>query len=181
VSIYGALKWVEPHDCEGSRMLSSLNKIPAVAFTPRRFKGSEAHSTHQQSSWHQLPPEKLATEIVDACGREHANFYPILWPQTFSKSTHPSCPRTQLPPIPRWRSSYSFSIKPPTPMRSSFLAASFFAVLSPSLLTDSVVAFLHGGSPFKVWQPDSFRIRLNRRSTFNYSRDILDRHCHYRT
>jgi hypothetical protein len=36
-----------------------------------------------------------------------------------------------------------------------------------------VVAFLHGGSPFKVWQPDSFRIRLNRRSTFNYCRDIL--------
>jgi hypothetical protein len=36
-----------------------------------------------------------------------------------------------------------------------------------------VVAFLHGGSPFKVWQPDSFRIRLNRRSTFNYSPDIL--------
>jgi hypothetical protein len=36
-----------------------------------------------------------------------------------------------------------------------------------------VVAFLHGGSPFKVWQPDSFRIRLNRRSTFNYGRDIL--------
>jgi transposase len=36
-----------------------------------------------------------------------------------------------------------------------------------------VVSFLHGGSPFKVWQPDSFRIRLNRRSTFNYRRDIL--------
>jgi hypothetical protein len=36
-----------------------------------------------------------------------------------------------------------------------------------------VVAFLHGGSPFKVWQPDSFRIRLNRRSTFNYCWDIL--------
>jgi hypothetical protein len=36
-----------------------------------------------------------------------------------------------------------------------------------------VVAFLHGGSPFKVWQPDSFRIRLNRRSTFNYGWDIL--------
>jgi hypothetical protein len=40
-----------------------------------------------------------------------------------------------------------------------------------------VVAFLHGGSPFKVWQPDSFRIRLNRRSTFNYSRDILEIHA----
>jgi hypothetical protein len=24
-----------------------------------------------------------------------------------------------------------------------------------------------------VWQPDSFRIRLNRRSTFNYGWDIL--------
>jgi hypothetical protein len=36
-----------------------------------------------------------------------------------------------------------------------------------------MVRFLHGGSPFKVWQPDSFRIRLNRRSTFNYGRDIL--------
>jgi hypothetical protein len=42
-----------------------------------------------------------------------------------------------------------------------------------SLLADRVVAFLHGGSPFKVWQPDSFRIRLNRRSTFNYGWDIL--------
>ena len=31
----------------------------------------------------------------------------------------------------------------------------------------------HGGSPFKVSQPDSFRIRLDRRSTFNYSRDTL--------
>jgi hypothetical protein len=41
------------------------------------------------------------------------------------------------------------------------------------LLADSVVTFLHGGSPFKVSQPDSFRIRLDRRSTFNYSRDIL--------
>lgn len=41
------------------------------------------------------------------------------------------------------------------------------------LLTDGVAAFLHGGSPVKVWQPDSFRIRLNRRSTFNYRRDIL--------
>jgi hypothetical protein len=48
-----------------------------------------------------------------------------------------------------------------------------FLFIDSSLLTDSVVAFLHGGSPFKVWQPDSFRIRLNRRSTFNYSRDIL--------
>jgi hypothetical protein len=38
-----------------------------------------------------------------------------------------------------------------------------------------VVTFLHGGSPFKVSQPDSFRIRLDRRSTFNYSRDILPR------
>jgi hypothetical protein len=37
-----------------------------------------------------------------------------------------------------------------------------------------VVTFLHGGSPFKVSQPDSFRIRLDRRSTFNYSRDILE-------
>jgi membrane protease YdiL (CAAX protease family) len=36
-----------------------------------------------------------------------------------------------------------------------------------------VVAFLHGGSPFKVSQPDSFRIRLDRRSTFNYGWDIL--------
>jgi hypothetical protein len=36
-----------------------------------------------------------------------------------------------------------------------------------------MVTFLHGGSPFKVSQPDSFRIRLDRRSTFNYSRDIL--------
>jgi hypothetical protein len=36
-----------------------------------------------------------------------------------------------------------------------------------SLLAYPVVAFLHGGSPFKVCQPDSFRIRLNRRSTFN--------------
>src|SRR5208282_3607520 len=42
-----------------------------------------------------------------------------------------------------------------------------------SLLAYRVVAFLHGGSPFKVWQPDSFRIRLNRRSTFNYGWDIL--------
>ena len=42
-----------------------------------------------------------------------------------------------------------------------------------SLLAYGVVAFLHGGSPFKVWQPDSFRIRLNRRSTFNYGWDIL--------
>jgi hypothetical protein len=41
------------------------------------------------------------------------------------------------------------------------------------LLADGVVTFLHGGSPFKVSQPDSFRIRLDRRSTFNYSRDIL--------
>jgi signal transduction histidine kinase len=41
------------------------------------------------------------------------------------------------------------------------------------LLADSAVSFLHGGSPFKVWQPDSFRIRLNRRSTFNYGWDIL--------
>jgi hypothetical protein len=41
------------------------------------------------------------------------------------------------------------------------------------LLAYAVVAFLHGGSPFKVWQPDSFRIRLNRRSTFNYGWDIL--------
>jgi hypothetical protein len=48
-----------------------------------------------------------------------------------------------------------------------------FLFIDSSLLTDRVVAFLHGGSPFKVWQPDSFRIRLNRRSTFNYSRDIL--------
>jgi hypothetical protein len=44
-----------------------------------------------------------------------------------------------------------------------------------SLLAYRVVAFLQGGSPFKVWQPDSFRIRLNRRSTFNYRRDILRR------
>ena len=44
-----------------------------------------------------------------------------------------------------------------------------------SLLAYGVVAFLHGGSPFKVWQPDSFRIRLNRRSTFNYGWDILER------
>jgi hypothetical protein len=36
-----------------------------------------------------------------------------------------------------------------------------------------MVRCLHGGSPFKVSQPDSFRIRLDRRSTFNYSRDIL--------
>src|ERR1017187_3353043 len=42
-----------------------------------------------------------------------------------------------------------------------------------SLLAYGVVAFLHGGSPFMVWQPDSFRIRLNRRSTINYRRDIL--------
>jgi hypothetical protein len=42
-----------------------------------------------------------------------------------------------------------------------------------SLLAYGVVAFLHGGSPFIVWQPDSFRIRLNRRSTFNYGWDIL--------
>jgi predicted CopG family antitoxin len=41
------------------------------------------------------------------------------------------------------------------------------------LLAYGVVAFLHGGSPFKVWQPDSFRIRLNRRSTFNFGWDIL--------
>ena len=41
------------------------------------------------------------------------------------------------------------------------------------LLAYRMVSFLHGGSPFKVSQPDSFRIRLDRRSTFNYSRDIL--------
>jgi hypothetical protein len=41
------------------------------------------------------------------------------------------------------------------------------------LLAYGVVTFLHGGSPFMVWQPDSFRIRLNRRSTFNYGWDIL--------
>jgi hypothetical protein len=40
-----------------------------------------------------------------------------------------------------------------------------------------MVTFLHGGSPFKVSQPDSFRIRLDRRSTFNYSRDILGSEC----
>jgi len=44
------------------------------------------------------------------------------------------------------------------------------------LLAYGVVTFLHGGSPFKVWQPDSFRIRLNRRSTFNYGWDILSQH-----
>jgi hypothetical protein len=41
------------------------------------------------------------------------------------------------------------------------------------LLAYRMVRCLHGGSPFKVSQPDSFRIRLDRRSTFNYSRDIL--------
>src|SRR5664279_3478518 len=56
-----------------------------------------------------------------------------------------------------------------------------FLFIDSSLLTDSVVAFLHGGSPFKVWQPDSFRIRLNRRSTFNYSRDILLRFLYVKT
>jgi hypothetical protein len=48
-----------------------------------------------------------------------------------------------------------------------------------SLLAYGVVAFLHGGSPFKVWQPDSFRIRLNRRSTFNYGWDILSGDFHW--
>jgi hypothetical protein len=42
------------------------------------------------------------------------------------------------------------------------------------LRADGAISFLHGGSPFKVWQPDSFRIRLNRRSTFNYGWDILE-------
>ena len=48
-----------------------------------------------------------------------------------------------------------------------------FLLVGFPLLMDGVVAFLHGGSPFKVSQPDSFRIRLDRRSTFNYSRDTL--------
>ena len=48
-----------------------------------------------------------------------------------------------------------------------------FLLVHFSLLAYGVVAFLHGGSPFKVWQPDSFRIRMNRRSTFNYGWDIL--------
>ena len=37
-----------------------------------------------------------------------------------------------------------------------------------SLLAYRMVAFLHGGSSFQtIWQPDSFRTGLNRRSTFN--------------
>ena len=42
-----------------------------------------------------------------------------------------------------------------------------FLLVDFPLLAYRMVRFLHGGSPFKVWQPDSFRIRLNRRSTFN--------------
>lgn len=36
-----------------------------------------------------------------------------------------------------------------------------------------MVALLHGGSPFRVWQPDSFIIRLSRRSSFNDGWDTL--------
>jgi hypothetical protein len=42
------------------------------------------------------------------------------------------------------------------------------------LLAYRMVRFLHCGSPFTVWQLDSFRIRLNRRSTFNYGLDIAN-------
>src|ERR1019366_1357549 len=35
--------------------------------------------------------------------------------------------------------------------------------------------FLRGGSSLKVWQPDSFRSRPNRRSTFNYGWTLLHR------
>jgi hypothetical protein len=41
-----------------------------------------------------------------------------------------------------------------------------FLLVNFPLLAYRVVRFLHGGSPFKVWQPDSFRIRLNRRSNY---------------
>jgi hypothetical protein len=57
------------------------------------------------------------------------------------------------------------------PLLARYPASSCFVHFS--LLAYGVVAFLHGGSPFKVWQPDSFRIRLNRRSTFNYGWDII--------
>jgi hypothetical protein len=44
-----------------------------------------------------------------------------------------------------------------------------------ALLAYRLVVSLHGDSPFKVWQPDSFRIRRNCCSTFNYGWDILGR------
>jgi len=50
-----------------------------------------------------------------------------------------------------------------------------FLLVDIPLLADGAVSFLHGGSPFKVWQPDSFRIRRNRRSTCNYGWDILSK------
>lgn len=47
------------------------------------------------------------------------------------------------------------------------------ALLFEPSIAVRAVATLHGGSLFKAWQPDSFRIRVNRRSAFNYSWDIL--------